>query len=189
MEVQRVSDLIDRELTSFDLKEYKESCISALKHIGFDDIMSFEDIMGVVNDIPSMNQNMSELADRIEAKPVQHGRWVPVTNGRGGHECDQCRNYAPSYQTGEEHLSDYCPNCGARMYEANEIDPDFSPAITNGDYIRQMTDRQLAGLFFRCMSTDRSRCEKFGNCCWQCNYEWLKEERKEDERKELCGIN
>lgn len=51
----------------------------------------------------------------IEAEPVRHGRWIPVTNGRGGHECDQCRNYAPSYQTGKEHLSDYCPNCGARM--------------------------------------------------------------------------
>ena len=37
--------------------------------------------------------------------------------------------------------------------------------MTNGDYIRQMTDRQLADLFWQCMSTDRSRCEKFGNCC------------------------
>lgn len=43
------------------------------------------------------------------------GRWVPVTNGRGGHECDKCHEYAPSWTTGEEHLTNYCPNCGARM--------------------------------------------------------------------------
>lgn len=50
---------------------------------------------------------------------VRHGRWIPVTNGRDGHECDQCRNYAPSYQTGKEHLSDYCPMCGAKMIGGN----------------------------------------------------------------------
>lgn len=43
------------------------------------------------------------------------GKWIPVTNGRGGHECDQCHEYAPSWQTGEEHLTNYCPKCGARM--------------------------------------------------------------------------
>lgn len=43
------------------------------------------------------------------------GRWIPVTNGRGGHECDLCHNYAPAWQTGEERLTDFCPNCGAYM--------------------------------------------------------------------------
>ena len=45
------------------------------------------------------------------------GEWIPVTNGRGGFECDQCHNYAPSYQNGVEWLSGFCPNCGARMTE------------------------------------------------------------------------
>lgn len=45
------------------------------------------------------------------------GRWVSVTNGRGGHECDLCHNYAPAWQTGEERLTDFCPNCGAYMRE------------------------------------------------------------------------
>ena len=45
------------------------------------------------------------------------GRWIPVTNGRGGHECDLCHNYAPAWQTGEERLTDFCPNCGAYMRE------------------------------------------------------------------------
>ena len=43
------------------------------------------------------------------------GKWIPVTNGRGGFECDQCHNYAPSYQDGVEWLSGFCPNCGADM--------------------------------------------------------------------------
>ena len=45
----------------------------------------------------------------------EKGRWIPVTNGRGGFECDQCHNYAPSYQDGVEWLSGFCPNCGADM--------------------------------------------------------------------------
>lgn len=51
----------------------------------------------------------------IEAEPVRKGRWVPVTNGRGGFECSICHSYAPSYQDGVEWLSLYCPNCGAKM--------------------------------------------------------------------------
>jgi len=54
--------------------------------------------------------------------PVQperkKGRWILVTNGRGGHECNRCHEYAPSYQSGVEHLSKFCPNCGADMRDA-----------------------------------------------------------------------
>lgn len=55
-----------------------------------------------------------------EVEPVKHGRWEPVTNGRGGHECSICHSYAPSYKNGEEHLSPYCSNCGAKMEERRE---------------------------------------------------------------------
>ena len=59
---------------------------------------------------------------RINEQPTieperKKGRWIPVTNGRGGHECDQCHEYAPSWATGEEHLTKYCPNCGVRCKE------------------------------------------------------------------------
>ena len=43
------------------------------------------------------------------------GRWIPVTNGRGGHQCDRCGSYAPSYQSGKEWLSNFCPECNADM--------------------------------------------------------------------------
>lgn len=52
----------------------------------------------------------------VTKEPEQkNGCWVPITNGRGGFECDQCHNYAPSYQNGDEYLSYFCPNCGAKM--------------------------------------------------------------------------
>ena len=43
------------------------------------------------------------------------GSWIPVTNGRGGHQCDRCGSYAPSYQSGAEWLSNFCPECNADM--------------------------------------------------------------------------
>ena len=51
-------------------------------------------------------------ADVVE---VKHGEWIPVTNGRGGSECNLCHAYAPSYQSGCEYNSHYCPSCGAKM--------------------------------------------------------------------------
>ena len=51
----------------------------------------------------------------IDAVPVVHGKWIPVTNGRGGSECNLCHAYAPNYQSGAEYNSPYCPNCGAKM--------------------------------------------------------------------------
>lgn len=48
------------------------------------------------------------------------GEWIDVTNGRGGHECSNCHRYAPSYMSGDEHLSDYCPSCGAHMKGADD---------------------------------------------------------------------
>lgn len=58
---------------------------------------------------------MTKPLDReIEQEP-KTGHWIKVTNGRGGHECDICHEYAPSYQSGNEYLTKYCPNCGAKM--------------------------------------------------------------------------
>lgn len=63
------------------------------------------------NDMPT--KEALEMA--IEALKQKTGHWILVTNGRGGHECDQCHEYAPSYQSGGEYLSKHCPNCGAKM--------------------------------------------------------------------------
>ena len=55
-----------------------------------------------------------------KAEQPKMGRWIEVINGRGGHECDLCYEYAPSYQSGDEYLSQYCPNCGAKMQEVQK---------------------------------------------------------------------
>lgn len=73
-----------------------------------------------LNDNPNSKiRVLITFADKVNRMPTielrKTGKWIPVTNGRGGHECDQCHNYAPAWQTGEERLTDYCPNCGAEM--------------------------------------------------------------------------
>lgn len=57
----------------------------------------------------------------LKAEP-KRGRWVAVTHSRGGHECNLCRAYAPSSQSGNEFLSLFCPNCGALMRNEETYD-------------------------------------------------------------------
>lgn len=74
--------------------------------------------------VANVKQIMVDLLENLpsaEVEPVKHGRWTPVTNGRGGFECSMCHSYAPSYQDGVEWLSRYCPNCGAKMEAAPTI--------------------------------------------------------------------
>lgn len=65
--------------------------------------IDYKRVLEIIEDLPSAEPERKK------------GYWVPVTNGRGGFECDQCHNYAPSYQNGDEYLSYYCPHCGAEM--------------------------------------------------------------------------
>lgn len=59
-------------------------------------------------------------APTIDAEPVRHGRWIkghgmmpPEYFGR--HKCSLCGHFALSRKIGHEELSNYCPNCGAKM--------------------------------------------------------------------------
>ena len=65
------------------------------------------------------NEEQRTFDQIVDSQPtvetVVHGEWIPVTNGRGGSECNLCHAYAPSYQSGAEYNSPYCPNCGAKM--------------------------------------------------------------------------
>lgn len=73
-------------------------------------VISFDTVIHVLHD--------TQTADVVERKK---GEWIYVTNGRGGHECSMCHMYAPSFNSGAENLSPYCPNCGAEM-EKGETD-------------------------------------------------------------------
>ena len=58
----------------------------------------------------------------IDAEPVRHGKWVPKYIRIGGQDwasgmkCSECGEDALNAE-GNEFLTDYCPNCGARMDE------------------------------------------------------------------------
>lgn len=75
---------------------------------------------------------MYEIADEIidapaaDVAPVVHGRWVDRYGGKYAnplYECSECKRRAPykfendSLNIGlwVQDLTDYCPNCGARM--------------------------------------------------------------------------
>ena len=60
------------------------------------------------------------LLETLPSADRPTGKWIPVTNGRGGHECSECNSYAPSYQSGDEMLANYCPNCGVKMEVEHE---------------------------------------------------------------------
>ena len=68
----------------------------------------------------SMPQYEKAIETAISALERQTGEWIDVTNGRGGHECSLCHEYAPSYKNGDEWITKYCPNCGAKMVEPRE---------------------------------------------------------------------
>lgn len=71
------------------------------------------------SDIPKVCRAFDMAIEALEQEP-RKGHWIEVTNGRGGHECNICHEYAPSYRNGDDHLTKYCPNCGCRMIEPQE---------------------------------------------------------------------
>ena len=91
------------------------------------DYLIKEDVfMALTGDITdcTIEEFIARLRDKLSKLPFvtkeKTGHWIKVTNGRGGHECDLCHEYAPSYRSGDEYLTKYCPNCGAKMVEPQE---------------------------------------------------------------------
>lgn len=52
----------------------------------------------------------------IDAVPIKHGRWI-VKNGYLGNTyyCSECEKAVYLNKFEEPNLTDYCPDCGARM--------------------------------------------------------------------------
>lgn len=88
-----------------------------MRPIDADWVMNALTVYGQSYDYVSVGRvtKVIEDAPTIDAELVRRGKWVEVTNGRGGHECSICHAYAAAWQTGEERLTDYCPVCGAKM--------------------------------------------------------------------------
>ena len=94
-----MSDLINRQ----DAIDILTSAVERCKGI-------YGDLGGAVSGAREFIKSLPSAAPERKK-----GYWVPVTNRRGGFECNQCHNYAPSYQNGNEYLSYFCPHCGAEM--------------------------------------------------------------------------
>lgn len=85
--------------------------IDYLKNLGRKDSYKakFEALSKAVDEAPT-----------VDATPVVHGRWYvpkgmmpPEHHGR--YRCSVCGHMAMYERPGREFLSDYCPNCGAKM--------------------------------------------------------------------------
>lgn len=98
----------------------KDALIKSMKSHTVEDNGLTNDYKAGLTDSIRTAVALAENASTIEAAPVVRGEWMGVTHGRGGHECSKCRGYAPSFQNGVEYLSNYCPNCGAKM-ESEEV--------------------------------------------------------------------
>ena len=64
---------------------------------------------------------MIDDAPAADVAPVVHGRWISWEEAGNfvpspdRHECSVCHDAAQVLVNGFELLSDYCPNCGAKM--------------------------------------------------------------------------
>ena len=66
-------------------------------------------------------KHMIDMARTVDAVPVRHGKWIDCKSSEHM-KCSVCGERAPIYWDEEnmsycEWLSEYCPNCGARMDE------------------------------------------------------------------------
>ena len=83
-----------------------------------------------VDDMMNVNGTLISLHDARETisnfptsdvEPVRHGRWISWDEADNfipsphRHECSVCHDAAQVLVNGIELLSDYCPNCGAKM--------------------------------------------------------------------------
>lgn len=108
-----MSDLIDRQAAI-------DALCSQLSDWNYDYNVPVKDCIDLLKNLPSA---------RPERKT---GRWIPVANGRGGHECALCHEYAPSYQSGKENLTYFCPNCGADMRTPTQVQLDEADDVMMG---------------------------------------------------------
>lgn len=114
-QMQEPGDAISRKSIKQKLQEHHDFFVNA--YGGFGNLPQ--------NDKSRVDEITNCIAMVVNEPPVnpqepKTGHWITVTNGRGGHECSLCHEYAPSYQNGDEWLTKYCPGCGCRMVEPQE---------------------------------------------------------------------
>lgn len=93
-------------------------------------LINAQDAFNVLSDYYHHSTHVQHLAlqealnkvPTVDAEPVRHGKWVPKyiricgQDWVSGMKCSECGEDALNAE-GDEFLTDYCPNCGARMDE------------------------------------------------------------------------
>ena len=62
----------------------------------------------------------------IEAEPVKHGRWINVKISISGNSSAECSLCGAVVHNNFSNVINYCPNCGARMFDKDIDVPDKS---------------------------------------------------------------
>ena len=97
------------------MSEYLIKTIKLPTYINSGDHLCEEDWLYVNPDeIHTINILGKEFKDSSIFEPVKHGRWVESWGGVW-HSCSVCSRIPPFNAKGEDLLTDYCPNCGAKM--------------------------------------------------------------------------
>lgn len=90
-----MADYIDREALQVALQRKKAHATNGRYTEGWNDcLMRFK--------------SMVSCFPAADVAPVVHGRWAPLGNRATIFKCSACNKCEP-------HVSDYCPNCGAKM--------------------------------------------------------------------------
>ena len=100
-----MKEYIEREAALVAIKNLYPGIpfVKALRQRWHDDNRAYMQCERAVDAIPA--------ADVVE---VRHGRWIYFK--LGGWKCSECNNQAPFWcMASTQNLSDYCPNCGAKM--------------------------------------------------------------------------
>lgn len=70
-------------------------------------------------DIAAFNRDIQIVRNAVNAIPVVHGRWLPLTYVVGWAKCSNCES-TWELEKINAFIMDYCPNCGAKMDEEKE---------------------------------------------------------------------
>ena len=108
-----MDEYISRKAAIAYIREQSEECQKAFEELGGESGIyadAYNDLAEDFYSIPAAN-----------VAPVVHGRWISWEEAGNfvpspdRHECSVCHDAAQVLVNGFELLSDYCPNCGAKM--------------------------------------------------------------------------
>lgn len=108
-----MDDYISRKAAIAYIREQSEECQKAFEELGGESGIYADAYNDLAEDFYSI--------PAADVAPVVHGRWISWEEAGNfvpspdRHECSVCHDAAQVLVNGFELLSDYCPNCGAKM--------------------------------------------------------------------------